>query len=123
MKSVETNNSVVMGDSTSSGFYSDAGSSSGFSARPRPGPVSQADTKRGELDMVLQTKLHNLNTKIRLSCGGPTSDDLQAIERERDDLIDLLKRHTQATSTLLTQIEELGGPWTQEWPDLDSTFL
>ena len=83
--------------------------------------MTQADAKREELDMILQRKLHNLNTKIRRACvDGPTSDDLQAIERERDELEYILQQHTQATSILITLIEEHRGPWTLKWPDLAS---
>ena len=57
--------------------------------------------------MILQMKMHNLNTKLRLARDGPTSDNLQAIERETDELKNLLKQHTQATSLLATQIKVL----------------
>ena len=50
-------------------------------------------------------------------------EDLQVIERERDQLGDVLTQLSETTSMLITHTEELGGSWTDEWPELSPESL
>ena len=70
--------------------------------------------------MELQMKIHNLNTKMGRARKAPMSfcrNDLRVIEKESGQLEDAWTRLAEATSTLITHTNELGGPWTQEWPE------
>ena len=76
--------------------------------------------------MELHMKMHNLNTKMGRARTAPMTfgrDDLQAIEKESCQLGDILTQLAETTSTLITHTNELGGSWTDEWPELSPEIL
>ena len=76
--------------------------------------------------MELQMKIHNLNTKMGRARKAPISfcrNDLHVIEKEKHQLGNILAQLTEATSILITHTNELGGPWTEEWPELSPETL
>ena len=111
-----------MCDSTSSGFSSEAGSVRiRRASRPRPPPVSDAVTKRREIDFGLQHTIGLIQRELKkVKDSSETANDIEKGVAQMNKWKDSLRC---ATSNLITQVEENGGFWEDEWPNLSPANL
>ena len=115
----------AMCDSASSGFYSETGSSSRSGSvrtsrsRPRPPSVSEADTKRKDIDLKLQMIIARIERELKKAKSSPAAANgaMLLIDKGVSQMNKVMDELRTATSSLITQIEENGGSWVEEWPE------